>query len=117
MTIEVYKFGGVAVGSPDAIRAALGHIRRGIEQPKNTIATVVSAMNGVTDLLLDAAHAAERGDRETAATAARAFYDRHAALIPELIKGSARAKALRELLTSVTDEMRSMTDSVAVLRE
>ncbi len=117
MTIEVYKFGGVAVGSPDAIRAALGHIRRGIEQPKNHVAAVVSAMNGVTDMLLAAAHAALRGDRESAANSASAFYERHAALIPELIKGSARAKALREHLTKVTDEMRSMTDSIAVLRE
>ncbi len=117
MTIEVYKFGGVAVGSPDAIRAAIGHVRRGLEQPKNRVAAVVSAMNGVTDLLLDAASAALRGDRDGAANAARAFHDRHAALIPELIKGSARARALRELLTSVTDEMRAMTDSIAVLRE
>src|SRR5581483_7228067 len=110
MTIEVYKFGGVAVGSPDAIRAAIGHVRRGLEPPKNRVAAVVSAMSGVTDLLLDAASAALRGDRDGAANAARAFHDRHAALIPELIKGSARARALRELLTSVTDEMRAMTD-------
>jgi aspartokinase/homoserine dehydrogenase 1 len=117
MNIEVYKFGGVAVGSADAIRTALAHVRRGIAQPKTHIAAVVSAMNGVTDLLLDAANAALRGDRETAETAARAFFDRHAALIPELITKRDRAEGLRKYLKSVTDEMTSMTDSIAVLRE
>jgi len=117
MNIEVYKFGGVAVGSADAIRTALAHVRRGIAQPKTNIAAVVSAMNGVTDLLLDAANAALRGDREKAAASARKFYERHDALIPELITHRNRADGLRAFLTSVTDEMTSMTDSIAVLRE
>jgi len=117
MNIEVYKFGGVAVGSADAIRTALAHVRRGIAQPKTNIAAVVSAMNGVTDLLLDAANAALRGDREAASEAARAFFERHVALIPELITNRERAEGLRAYLTSITDEMTSMTDSIAVLRE
>jgi len=117
MNIEVYKFGGVAVGSADAIRTALAHVRRGAAQPKTNIAAVVSAMNGVTDLLLDAAHAALKGDREKAADAARRFFDRHVALIPELITSRERAEGLRAFLTSVTDELTSMTDSIAVLRE
>jgi aspartokinase/homoserine dehydrogenase 1 len=117
MNIEVYKFGGVAVGSADAIRTALAHVRRGIAQPKTNIAAVVSAMNGVTDMLLDAANAALKGDRERADNAARAFFDRHAALIPELITNRDRAESLRAFLTAVTDEMRKMTDSIAVLRE
>src|SRR3954454_23275267 len=103
MNIEVYKFGGVAVGSADAIRTALAHVRRGMGQPKTTIAAVVSAMNGVTDLLLDAAHAALRGDREKAAEAARKFFERHDALIPELITHRERADGLRAFLTSITD--------------
>lgn len=117
MNIEVYKFGGVAVGSADAIRTALAHVRRGAAQPKTSIAAVVSAMNGVTDLLLDAANAALRGDRETASEAAQAFFERHAALIPELITSRERAEGLRAYLKSITDEMTSMTDSIAVLRE
>ncbi|HJW92103.1 MAG TPA: bifunctional aspartate kinase/homoserine dehydrogenase I [Thermoanaerobaculia bacterium] len=117
MNIEVYKFGGVAVGSADAIRTALAHVRRGISQPKTNVAAVVSAMNGVTDLLLDAANAALKGDRERADAAARAFFDRHITLIPELITDRERAENLRAFLTSVTDEMQKMTDSIAVLRE
>src|SRR5205823_5459600 len=45
--IDVYKFGGVAVGSAEAIRVAAGHVKRAAPG----VAVVVSAMNGITDLL------------------------------------------------------------------
>jgi aspartokinase/homoserine dehydrogenase 1 len=117
LNVEVYKFGGVAVGSADAIRTALMHVRRGLAQPRTAITAVVSAMNGVTDQLLDAAHAALRGDRDAAAKASHAFFERHAALIPELVTNTTRAESLRKMIAAAAEEMRSMTDSIAVLRE
>ena len=42
--IDVYKFGGVAVGSAEAIRMAIDNVRR---VPR--LAVVVSAMNGITE--------------------------------------------------------------------
>ena len=44
---DVFKFGGVAVGNAEAIRLAAGHIGR----VAPNVAVVVSAMNGITDLL------------------------------------------------------------------
>ncbi|MDP9359968.1 MAG: hypothetical protein M3P29_00815 [Acidobacteriota bacterium] len=64
---EVFKFGGVAVGNADAIRIALAHVRRAAPG----VAVVVSAMNGITDLLLEAGQAALRQDRARCEEAGR----------------------------------------------
>jgi aspartokinase/homoserine dehydrogenase 1 len=112
--VEVYKFGGVAVGSVEAIQAAVRHIREGAPA---RLAVIVSAMNGVTDLLLDCAQAALRRDRPRYEAAAAELESRHAALIPKLITNRARAEELRELVAESTRDLLSMSESIAVLRE
>src|SRR5205814_821312 len=108
--IEVYKFGGVAVGSAEAIRIAAAHVRRAAPG----VAVVVSAMNGVTDLLLAAANAALAGDRESIERAARDFEQRHIDVVKELLDEPA---ALLEEIQASAHELRSMCESIAVLRE
>ena len=111
--IDVYKFGGVAVGSVEAIRAAVGHVSK--VAPR--VAVVVSAMQGVTDLLLGAAKAALKGDRESIATAAAEFERRHRELIAGVIATKGRAAELTRMLADSAAELRAMCESVAVLRE
>jgi len=111
--IQVYKFGGVAVGSTDAIRAAAAHVQRAAPH----VAVVVSAMNGVTDLLLGAAHAALRGDRVAYFTASKQFELRHTDIVNALIMNRPRAEALRGMIQDTTHEMRAMCDSIAILGE
>ena len=84
--IDVYKFGGVAVGSAEAIRVAAAHVKRAAPG----VAVVVSAMNGVTDLLLAAANAALAGDRESIERAARDFEQRHVDVVKELLHACKR---------------------------
>jgi bifunctional aspartokinase / homoserine dehydrogenase 1 len=110
---QVFKFGGVAVGSVEAVRAAAEHVRRAAPN----VAVVVSAMNGVTDLLHDAATAALRGDRSAFDTAARAFEQRHLALINDLFTAKRQSQDLRDVLTESTRELMAMAESIAVLRE
>jgi aspartokinase/homoserine dehydrogenase 1 len=111
-SIDVYKFGGVAIGTAEAIRIALGHVRR---TPRLTV--IVSAMDGVTDLLVGAGNAALRRDREACESAARAFEERHLALVSELIADRKRRKELRARVAESAREMRLMTESMVVLRE
>jgi aspartokinase/homoserine dehydrogenase 1 len=112
--IEVYKFGGAAVGSADAVRTAVAHIRRA----PGRVAAIVSAMNGVTDLLLGAATSALHRDREACNTAAHAFAARHMELVDELLRGDRkRAASLRGFVEQSTAELKAMTESIAVLRE
>src|SRR6266571_412508 len=94
MKPQVYKFGGVAVGGADAIRRAVAHVRRAAPN----LAVVVSAMNGVTDLLLDAGQAALRGDRARCEAAVAEFESRHLDLIGELIGSRDAAERLRQSL-------------------
>ena len=86
MTIHVFKFGGVAVGSADAIRTAVAHVKRA----EPNVAVIVSAANGITDLLLEAGQAALRGDRVDAITLTKRFELRHEELIRELVQGYPR---------------------------
>src|SRR5688500_10874380 len=109
MSIEVFKFGGVAVGSADAIRTAIEHVRGAAPR----VAAVVSAASGVTALLLDAAQAALRGDRISYLTRAKQFEARHFEIIDALFTSRTRIDRLRALLSESTSEMRSMADSIA----
>lgn len=111
--IQVLKFGGVAVGSAEAIRAAAAHVKRAAPRA----AVVVSAANGVTDLLLEAGQAALRGDRIAYITAAKRFETRYGELVAGVISSRARAEELRNLIADAAHEMRSMAESISVLRE
>ena len=110
--IDVYKFGGVAVGSADAIRTAANHVSRA-----DRVVVIVSAMNGITDLLIDAGKAALAGDNKASQRAARTFQDRHAALLPDLFRKQKPRDELRALISQTAEQMRAMTDSIGVLHE
>jgi aspartokinase/homoserine dehydrogenase 1 len=110
MDVEVFKFGGVAVGSAEAILTAVNHVRRAAPR----VAVIVSAANGVTDMLLDAGEAAQRGDRDAYLAAVQRFATRHEELIAGTLK---HGKELRARIAESTQEMRAMCDSIAVLRE
>ncbi len=89
--VEVYKFGGAAVGTAEAIRIAGEHVRK--IAPR--VAVVVSAMNGVTDLLLGAAQAAVRGERIAYVTATKQFESRHNEIIDKVIAQRSRNESLK----------------------
>ncbi|MEA2413917.1 MAG: bifunctional aspartokinase / homoserine dehydrogenase 1 [Thermoanaerobaculia bacterium] len=110
---EVFKFGGVAVGNAAAVRIALGHVRRAAPN----VAVVVSAMNGVTDLLLEAGQAALRRDNSLCEEIAAEFESRHIALVDELIASKRRAEELRGVIREFARELRTMMESVAVFDE
>lgn len=110
--LEVYKFGGVAVGTADAVRLAMQHVR----DAKSRVVAIVSAMNGITDLLHETARAALAGDRETCRRNAAEFERRHSALAEELVSKRA-AHRLLKMVSESTAEMRSIAESISVLRE
>jgi aspartokinase/homoserine dehydrogenase 1 len=111
--IDVYKFGGVAVGSAEAVRAAVEHVRRAAPR----LAVIVSAANGVTDLLLETGQAALRRDQDAYLAHTATFEARHHELIAALVTDRARAGRLRAVITDSAQEMRSMADSISTLRE
>lgn len=106
-SVDVYKFGGVAVGSAAAVRTAAKHVAAA----PGRVVVVVSAMQGITDLLHSAANAALNRDRDAFTRAADEFESRHIELIKQL-----RVKLQKEVAESAR-ELRAMCDSVAVLHE
>lgn len=56
--MKVLKFGGTSVGTVESLR----HVKRIVEECEEQVIVVVSALGGITDLLIQTAHQASTGD-------------------------------------------------------
>ena len=105
--MKVFKFGGTSVGSVAALRLATEHVHKAAPD----VTVVVSAMNGITDLLLAGVReAAASGDIHAPAEAYRARYH-------EIVDAFALGAALRAEVDTFADEYVAIGRSVAILRE
>src|SRR6188768_523181 len=107
MTLEVYKFGGVAMGTPEAIRAAVARVAAARRDGRQ-VACVASAMQGITDLLLAAGRAALGGEAAAWEDAAVRFEARHSEVVTALLADPARAAAAAAEIAAATHELRAM---------
>jgi aspartate kinase len=113
MSLLVMKFGGTSVGNAQAI-AALAAIVREQKAAWDRVAVVVSAMSGVTDLLIRGAHTAAAGDSQTFVTIAAQLREKHAAALAELAHGD---DAVAGEIMRLIDEFELLCRSVLVLGE
>ena len=113
MSLLVMKFGGTSVGGAAAIES-LAAITREQRSAWGQVVAVVSAMNGVTDMLIKGAQAAAAGDRTIHPTIARQLRERHSAALAELIGAPGAPGAEVERLI---DEFELLCHSVHVLGE
>lgn len=111
----VMKFGGTSVKDPEAIQR-LARIVARESGLSGTPVVVVSAMSGITDQLLDAVAAVERGDDEVAALGVTLMRDRHRAAVESLLQGDARDE-VTDSLERQWRETASLLHAMAVLRE
>jgi len=88
------KFGGTSVGNATAI-AALAEITREQLVVWDRAVVVVSAMSGVTDLLIQGAQTAASGDAATYKAIAIRLREKHAATLAELVSTPADMAATR----------------------
>jgi len=109
----VMKFGGTSVGSPEAIRN-LAQIVRTAQAAGDRPAVVVSALSGVTDLLLTAAHAAGEGDASPARTTADTLRERHHRTLTAVAPGAA---AVGQLISDSLDQFVNLCQAISVLGE
>jgi len=58
--MNVLKFGGTSVGSPESIL----NVKQIVSSRQESVIVVVSALGGVTDMLLRTSAQAERGDKD-----------------------------------------------------
>ena len=83
MSVLAMKFGGTSVGSSKAIHQ-LSDIVSQQKTEWDNIVVIVSAMSGVTDVLINSAHAAAAGDLAKAKEAADGLRTRHTTTLNEL---------------------------------
>jgi len=116
----VMKFGGTSVGSAAAIQR-LVQITRQAQADWPRVVVVVSAMNGVTDLLLAGAQAAASGDAERPTQIAAQLRERHAATLTQLVLADGADRALAEdaglMFAASAEEFDRLCQAVRVLGE
>ncbi|HSS95761.1 MAG TPA: hypothetical protein VLK33_01955, partial [Terriglobales bacterium] len=116
MTTLVMKFGGSSVGTTTALTQVLSIVLYEHEQWDRLI-LVVSALDGVTDALIEAAHLAQLGNQRGYRRIIANLRTRHLALIEELPLGTTERTALQadidRLLFDLLDIYQSMAQTPA----
>jgi aspartokinase/homoserine dehydrogenase 1 len=111
--LEVWKFGGASLADTAAVRRAASLVA----SHPGPLVVVASALQGVTDLLLEGASRSLAGDRQAAAATASEFGRRHRTLILQLLpKGSARRRLL-EAIERAALEYRDLCRAVGALAD
>jgi aspartate kinase len=112
----VQKFGGTSVADPAAIRRLIEIVRTARAGDGRGPAVVVSAMSGVTDLLLGIASAAGSGATKDALAKIEQLRQRHLAAVHELAAASDH-DALTTEINSTLDQLAAVAQALTVLRE
>jgi aspartate kinase len=92
-------------------------IVKGTRQKGHKVVAVVSAMNGVTDLLLNAAHRAEAGDEEAAHRTRTEIEKKHAEVIQHFLGDTPEGKAVMGEINTLLNEFEALCHGIRVLGE
>lgn len=103
--MKVMKFGGTSVGSVNSI-LSLKHIVE-TEAQKDKIIVVVSALGGITDMLIKTSELAQNGD-DTYRDNFRQMVERHRDMIDTIINDKAVKANLDENIDNLFEELKSI---------
>lgn len=112
----VMKFGGTSIGTVKAMAQAARIVcetRR--DWPRMVVVT--SALSGVTNLLIESANRAARGDMSTFHQAVGDLSDRHQALIDNLITNPARKHQVQWEINHLISDFANLCQAINVLGE
>ena len=112
----VMKFGGTSVGSPDAVEQAIEIVKQA-HQTWPRLVVVTSAMSGVTNLLLESAAQAARGNQEPYKQAIEQFHNMHNAVIQALIADPAQRSRPQFEINQMIGEFQNLCHAISVLGE
>jgi aspartokinase/homoserine dehydrogenase 1 len=114
--LRIMKFGGTSVGSAGAIDQTVGILARQRADGDSLVA-VVSALSGVTNLLLESAAAAASGRRDAAGALRDGLRARHGEVIEELIREPERRACVQATIDDLIERCGRLIESVHVLRD
>jgi aspartokinase len=108
--LVVMKFGGSSVGGAEALRNVVRLV--GEHARTNDVIVTASAMNGVTNNLIQAARRASQRDKEFVAESVEQIRTRHKTVCEHLIKKTAR---LEETTAQLERESRELEKALTAL--
>src|SRR5579862_6407766 len=111
----VMKFGGTSVGNADCIRRVTAIVRSAAAQ--TSVVVVVSAMSGVTNLLIEAAHRAKAGHKDFLPGLIGNLREKHMAVLEALVEDPQNRARIAGLIADVLGEVARLLEGTALLRE
>jgi aspartokinase/homoserine dehydrogenase 1 len=112
----IMKYGGTSVGTPEAMRQVVEIVRTTrAEWPR--LVVVISALSGVTNLLLDSAASAVKGQLSKVYPAEARLLEAHDAIANQLVQDLARRAQAMQEINHLVGEFTSLCRAIAVLGE
>ena len=108
---EVWKFGGASLADAASVNRVVAMLRA----HQGPLVVVVSALAGVTDLLLDGARRSVAGELEAGTRNAAAYLRMHRRLVENLVPRGAARRRLLLMVDATAREYRDLTRAVASL--
>lgn len=112
----VMKFGGTSVGSVTALEHVVKIVTKA-HCEEHQVVVVVSAMSGVTNMLLDSANRAEAGDESTSHQARAAIEQKHAEATLHFLGHTPARETLMRQIAALLDEFEALCHGIRVLGE
>ena len=112
----VMKFGGTSVGSVSSLTKVV-EIVSDARQKGHQVVVVVSAMSGVTNLLLQSAHKAEMGDEATSHQARVEIAQKHAEATRHFLGETPEREAVLAKIEALLNEFEALCHGIRVLGE
>src|SRR5262245_24248276 len=102
-SLQVMKFGGTSVGDASCIARAAAIVKSTAAQ--RPVVAVVSAMSGVTNRLVSAAHSAEQGEQDFIAKLIDDLQAQHITALEALTKNAAAKSETNAAIRDVLAEL------------
>lgn len=112
----VMKFGGTSVGSAEAMKQVL-EILIAERQRWCNIAVVISAMSGVTDMLIESALDAKLGHSDTFHQTAGELRKKHYTVVDELLPDLARKAQVKHEIDHLISDFVNLCQAITVIGE
>lgn len=110
------KFGGTSVGSAEAIDKVATIIAEQLEEDSD-LAIIVSAMAGVTDLLIQSVAKAVNSDKWGYLSIAQDIRDKHEDAINQLIRAGALRESVLARINALVDKHIELCEAINILGE
>ncbi len=112
----VMKFGGTSVGSPEAFEQTVAIIQQ-TRMEWQRLVVVISAMSGVTDLLLNSAENAANGDGKFYQESFKEILELHNAVIRTFIRDQAEQSQVQKEIAEIIEVFINLCQAIQVLGE